>query len=345
MKAEDYLKDPTTGQMIPIGTVKGSKRELPDNIQAAHGVRVMLIRNLDVEDGLVNGTFGTIANIVTTETSGQTTVKLVGLQLDSPTAGRKFRQKIKGASDDFVYIETREENSSRKGMVRRQFPMKLAFACTAHKVQGMTMQSAVVGLKRVFEPGMSYVALSRTTSLQGLYITDVNEKKIYAAPQITASMQEMTQASFQSTRPLLQNVKVADEMAQTMTLIHHNAQGLPSHIEDVKCHHELRLADVLCITETHLSGLVDSPQFQLEGYNMFTRSRHVSYTNYPDMAKKDGGGVAVYCKSHIQAKARRFIQNVTDLGSKSYRKSKMLLSSVYGSHEPVCTPDKVWACS
>ena len=105
IKAEDYLKDPTTGQMIQIGTIKGSKRELPDNIQAAPGVRVMLTRNLDVEDGLVNGTFGTIANIVTTEKSGETTVKLVGLQLDNPTAGRKFRQKIKGASDDLVYIE------------------------------------------------------------------------------------------------------------------------------------------------------------------------------------------------------------------------------------------------
>ncbi|XP_069378951.1 uncharacterized protein [Paralichthys olivaceus] len=313
IKAEDHLKDIPSGQMVQIGGVKGNKRDLPDNIQAAHGVRVMLIRNLDVEDGLVNGTFGTIANIVTREESGRTTVRLVGLKLDNPTAGQKLRKKVKGPSDDLVYIEKSEEYTSKKGVVRRQFPMKLAFACTAHKVQGMTMQSAVVCLKRVFESGMSYVALSRTTSLQGLYITDLDEKKIYADPQIAAAMENMEQASFQSTRPLLQNITAADQTAQTLTLVHHNAQGLPSHIEDMKCHHELRLADVLCITETHLSGSVDSPQFQLEGYNIFTRSRHVSYTNYPDMAKKDGGGVAVYCKSHIQAEARRYIQNVTDL--------------------------------
>ncbi len=177
----------------------------------------------------------------------------------------------------------------------------------------MTMQSAVVCLKRVFEPGMSYVALSRTTSLQGLYISDFNEKKIYADHGITAALQNMRQASFQNTTPLLQHVKSTDQTAQNFTIIHHNAQGLPSHIEDMKCHHELRLADVLCITETHLSGCFVSPKFQLEEYNMFTHGRHVSNTNYPDMARKDGGGVAVYCKSHIKAEAWRYIQNVTDL--------------------------------
>uniref|UniRef100_A0A8C4HPS9 ATP-dependent DNA helicase n=1 Tax=Dicentrarchus labrax TaxID=13489 RepID=A0A8C4HPS9_DICLA len=313
IKAQDYAKDPTTGEMIQTRGFKGKKRDLPDCIQAAHGVRVMIVRNLDVEDGLVNGTFGTIANIITGQQDGQTRVTMIGLQLDNPTSGQKLRKKIQGQSDNLVYIERTEENMTKKGAVRRQFPMKLAFACTAHKVQGMTMESAVVSLKRVFESGMSYVALSRTTSLQGLHITDFDEKKIYADPEITAAMENMKQASFESTRPLLQHVKLADGTAQTITIIHHNTQGLPSHIEDLKCHHELTLADVLCITETHLSGSFVSSKFQLEGYNMFTRSRQVSYTNLSDMTAKDGGGVAVYCKSHIQAEARRYFQNVTDL--------------------------------
>ncbi|KAK9517538.1 hypothetical protein VZT92_022901 [Zoarces viviparus] len=313
VEAEDYTKDPTTWEIMRLGCINGTNRDLPDCIQAAQGVRVMMIRNLDVEDGIVNGTFGTIANIVTAEQNGRTTVKLIGLQLDNPTAGQRFRKKIKGATDNLVYIEWNEENMKKRGVVRRQFPMKLAFACTAHKVQGMTMQSAVVCLKRVFEPGMSYVALSRTTSLQGLHITDFVDKKIYADPQITAALQNMRQASFESSRPLLQHVQSAEQTAQSLTVIHHNTQGLPTHIEDMKCHHEARLADVLCITETHLSGCIVAPMFQLEGYNMFTRSRHVSYTNYPDMTTKAGGGVAVYCKSHIQAELRQYMHNVTDL--------------------------------
>ena len=300
IKAEDYKKDPQTGQMITLGTLKGKKRDLRDKIEAAIGVRVMIIRNLDVEDGLVNGTFGTIAHIVSNTQQGPTTVRLIGLKLDNPTAGQRFRQKIQGPSDDLVYIDKSEENLSLKGVMRRQFPMKLAFACTAHKVQGMTMQSAVVCLKRVFEPGMAYVALSRTTSLQGLYITEFNGEKIYADPHITAALQGMTHTTFNDTRPLLTLGQTIDQTHQSLTVIHHNTQGLPSHMEDLKCHHELRLADVLCLTETHLSGSQISPRFQLEGYNMFTRNRHVSYATHPDMAKKDGGGgVAVYCKSNI----------------------------------------------
>ncbi|CAG5897228.1 unnamed protein product, partial [Menidia menidia] len=42
--------------MISAGSLKGKKRDLLDNIQAATGVRVMIVRNLDVEDGMVKGT-------------------------------------------------------------------------------------------------------------------------------------------------------------------------------------------------------------------------------------------------------------------------------------------------
>ncbi|KAJ8361820.1 hypothetical protein AAFF_G00418700 [Aldrovandia affinis] len=311
--AEDYRKDPRTGGMVILTDLKGNSRDLPDNIQAAQGARVMVTRNLDTEDGIVNGTFGTIANIVPIAGCGPTTVKLIGLQLDNPTAGQKFRRKIAGATDDLVYIERFEEQMSKRGVVRRQFPMKLAFGCTAHKVQGMTMKSAVVCLKRVFESGMAYVALSRTTSLEGLRIIDFEEKKIYADPNVTTAMENMSHASFRSTRPLLHFVKSAEHAAPTLTVVHHNAEGLPPHMEDLKSHHELGLADVLCVTETHLSGSFVSPKFQLEGYDMFARNRHVSYTNRVDMATKDGGGVAVYCRSSLQAEARRYFHDVTDL--------------------------------
>ncbi|KAL3987772.1 hypothetical protein ACER0C_014887 [Sarotherodon galilaeus] len=314
IQAEDYRKDPRTGEMVLLADMmKGNKRDLPDNIQAAPGVRVMIIRNLDVEDGLVNGTFGTITNIVTTTQDGPKTVNLIGLTLDNQNSGQKFRRKIQGSSDNLVYIEKCEESTSKKGVLRRQFPMKLAFACTAHKVQGMTMESAVICLKRVFEPGMAYVALSRTTSLKGLYITDFDERKIYADPAITDALKNMRHASFENARPLLQFLKSVVPTVPTLTIIHHNAQGLPSHMEDMRCHHELSLADVLCITETHLSGSSVSPCFQLEQYNMSTRNRHVSYTNHTDMAKVNGGGVAMYYKTVLTAESRKYLQNVTDL--------------------------------
>ncbi|XP_051806644.1 uncharacterized protein LOC110967030 [Acanthochromis polyacanthus] len=303
--AQDFRKDVTTGRKVPVQNVTGTKTDLPDSIVAGEGARIMLIRNVNVEDGLVNGTFGTIFTMVT-ENHDPKAVRLLGLRPDNPTAGQTLRKKLLGPTDDLVYIERSEESFGRKGrVVRCQFPIKLAFACTAHKVQGMTVTSAVVSLKRVFQPGMAYVALSRTTSLQGLTITDFDEKNIYVDPTITTALRDMRSASFQGVTPLLNFGKLTDRPRNTVTVIHHNTQGLPSHIVDLRVHHELRLADVLCLTETHLSGPPVSPSFHLEGYTMSERSRPESYDSGSDMAAKAGGGVAIYYKNTLTAEAPR----------------------------------------
>ncbi|KAL3987964.1 antigen [Sarotherodon galilaeus] len=170
--ADDYRKDPRTGRMaLQDRPFKGGKNELPDTLKVAEGARVMLTRNIDIQNGLVNGAFGKLLRVVHSE-NDQHIIKL-GLKMDNETSGKNNRTP----ADDMVYIERAEENLKQKGVVRRQFPVKLAFACTIHKVQGMTTTSAVVSLKSIFEPGMAYVAVSRVTSLSGLYLLDMEEKK------------------------------------------------------------------------------------------------------------------------------------------------------------------------
>ncbi len=67
----------------------------------------------------------------------------------------------------------------------------------------MTTDRAVVSLKRIFESGMAYVALSRTTTLSGLHITDFDEKKIFCDPEISALLGEHAKSKFSqySTHP------------------------------------------------------------------------------------------------------------------------------------------------
>ena len=165
--ADDYRKDPRTGRMAREATpFKADNKGLPDSIKVALGARVMLTRNIDVQSGLCNGTFACIAKIVTSDEGSASHVKKLGLELEVARNPSNI-----SAADNIVYIDRDEEKLlKQKGVVRRQFPLKLAFACTIHKVQGMTRSSAVVSLKNIFEPGMAYVALSRVTSLSGLYI-------------------------------------------------------------------------------------------------------------------------------------------------------------------------------
>ncbi|XP_041863959.1 ATP-dependent DNA helicase PIF1-like isoform X4 [Melanotaenia boesemani] len=287
--ADDFQKDSRSERMTRQDKPsKGGRNDLPDTLKLAEGARVMLTRNIDIQKGLVNGAFGTLMKVITSETNQRITK--LGLRMDSQTAGRRSGP---AGSDDLVYVERAEDTVKQKGVVRRQFPVKLAFSCTVHKTQGLTTHAAVVSLKKIFEAGMAYVALSRVTSLSGLYLLDLDEKKIYANPEVTAAIQTMRQASVDDMMPLLP-LRETVSRPDTLTVVHHNTEGLPSHIDDIKRHHELCLADVLCLTESHLQGSFVADTLQLDGFTLYKRNRHVSYTNLPQMASRCGGGVAVY---------------------------------------------------
>jgi len=55
-----------------------------------------------------------------------------------------------------------------------QIPLRLAWAITVHKSQGMTLDAARIDLRKAFVPGMGYVALSRVKDLSNLYLTGIN---------------------------------------------------------------------------------------------------------------------------------------------------------------------------
>ena len=62
---------------------------------------------------------------------------------------------------------------SQKGTAEfRQFPLRLAWAATIHKSQGLTLDSALIDIRAAREPGQAYVAVSRVKSLQGLLLKD-----------------------------------------------------------------------------------------------------------------------------------------------------------------------------
>ena len=80
--------------------------------------------------------------------------------------------------------------SSSPEIKRTQFPLMLAWACTVHKVQGKQFKECVISFdllkQRSWNSGQMYVALSRVTSLDGLYlIGEYNSSAIKADPRAT----------------------------------------------------------------------------------------------------------------------------------------------------------------
>ncbi|XP_069108859.1 uncharacterized protein [Argopecten irradians] len=182
IEADDWTKDERSGRMTRKEASDTQARQctLPRSLWLSVDARVMLTKNVDVSDGLVNGAFGTVKQLVKENSSE--TIKCVEVCFDNKKVGLKQGRKV--GDETFVMIERHEEIIGRNSRnTRRQFPLKLAWACTVHKVQGLTTDSAVVCLKKIFAPGQAYVALSRVTSMHGLTITDFDQKAIFCNPK------------------------------------------------------------------------------------------------------------------------------------------------------------------
>jgi lambda repressor-like predicted transcriptional regulator len=94
---------------------------------------------------------------------------------------------VKTYDNEMMVAYPEEWNYEENGVVRatiRQVPLRLAWAMTIHKSQGMTLDAAEIDLGDAFEPGMGYVALSRVRSLSGLKLMNLNEMALRVHPKI-----------------------------------------------------------------------------------------------------------------------------------------------------------------
>ena len=128
----------------------------PENLELKVGAKVMFVKN-NFEAGFVNGTLGIV------EKCGYEEIKV-----------RTIAGKLIGVEREIWLIE--EDGKIRAEI--NQYPLRLAWAITIHKSQGMSLDAAEVDLSGSFEKGMGYVALSRVRSLDGLFLKGINEKAL-----------------------------------------------------------------------------------------------------------------------------------------------------------------------
>jgi ATP-dependent DNA helicase PIF1 len=126
------------------------------------GAQVMFLRNDSPLDGgprWVNGSIGTVTRVART-----VYVEIDGTTHEvEPAVWEKYKYSYNAATKKLSRDVVAEFT---------QFPLRLAWAVTIHKSQGATYERAIVDLgSRVFSPGQTYVALSRLTGLDGLYLT------------------------------------------------------------------------------------------------------------------------------------------------------------------------------
>ena len=134
----------------------------PQTLQLCIGAQVMLLFNLDLEGGLVNGSRGVVTNFIG----------------DVPVV--KFLNGRELVIDHHTWVI---EENKKKVLHIIQIPLKLAYAITAHKSQGSTLDCVEVDMTNVFDYGQAYVMLSRVKSIENLNILGIDYDKIKAHPK------------------------------------------------------------------------------------------------------------------------------------------------------------------
>lgn len=188
----------------------------PKNLELKKGAQVMLIKNMD--DGLVNGSLGKVIAFMSEvtfeiydknpeileegmEALGEEvrkaaerptlTAKFSNNKDPSPNTGREFplvRFSVSdGTTRDLLVMPEDWKIELPSGEVqaqRTQLPLILAWALSIHKAQGQTLERVKIDLKKIFENGQAYVALSRAVSQEGLEVHNFDKSKIMAHPRV-----------------------------------------------------------------------------------------------------------------------------------------------------------------
>lgn len=174
-------------QVYPM-KVRGDRRAVasmikgcmaPEELVLKKGAEVMFVAN-NFAGRFVNGTRGRVVDF-----DGDSPVVKVG---SKRITVEEHTWKLMDGGDEIARLT--------------QLPLRLAWAITIHKSQGMSLDSAVIDLSRAFEPGMGYVALSRLRTLNGLRLKGMNNVSL-VVDQTVLEFDEVLRRLSQATRESL----------------------------------------------------------------------------------------------------------------------------------------------
>ncbi|KKQ59070.1 MAG: AAA ATPase [Parcubacteria group bacterium GW2011_GWC1_38_17] len=145
--------------------VKSLKKSIlaPEFLKLKKDAVVMFVKN-NFDAGYVNGTLGIID----------------GFDNDGAPIVRLFSDK----KITVLPVQWAVEEDGKILARAEQLPLRLAWAITIHKSQGMSMDAAEIDLSKAFVPGQGYVALSRLRTLAGLVLLGMNEMAFAVHPEV-----------------------------------------------------------------------------------------------------------------------------------------------------------------
>ena len=252
--------------------------------------------NVRTEDGMTNGAGNIIKKIKLHQRDKPSGI--IWVQFDHPHVGEKTRHEnrnlyVQGIQPTWtpiipVIIQFAVGRNRTAQVVRKQFPLHPAAAKTIHRSQGDTEASIVVNFDtRRAIPHIHYVGLSRVTTIEGLYVTELCENKIAVSADVQTEMERLrTEGRLKlCVSPLYSGHQIPFKLCFL------NARSLHRHIEDVRKDLNYTTTDICIFTETRFCQSDNDSMYDIDGYTLFKNISQSSLNTRPY------GGTAIY--SHI----------------------------------------------
>jgi ATP-dependent DNA helicase PIF1 len=219
----------------------------PKVMELKKGAQVMLIKNMD--DGLVNGSLGKVIsfmspeqfdiwykdpdvfdeNIATEDLDDDQRAARISIGKFSRTGSKSTLPDTSpiyplvqfsvadGTSRDLLVMPEEWKVELPNGEIqaqREQLPLILAWALSIHKAQGQTLERVRIDLKKVFEKGQAYVALSRATSQNGLEVHGFEKSKVMAHPRVAEFYNSLYSVNKALEHPIVANAIPTKQVAE-----------------------------------------------------------------------------------------------------------------------------------
>ncbi len=221
------------------------------------GALYFVTTNIDVADGLFNGALGFLRRIDYRDNASHLRIPYTAwIQFENPQIGLAQRDKTRARilkdniPTDWVPIDRISRSLSRSHLyagaelVRTQIPLVGANGMTIAKSQGSSMPIVVVSMKRKLSREQLYVACSRATTSQGLYIDGE-----FVAPAYPGDDDDVTKEM-----EILRNVpvKLLGQVPLNCKVYFHNVENFVKHRADLLADRNAMSADVIALIEPHV---------------------------------------------------------------------------------------------
>lgn len=210
----------------------------PEKLVLKIGAKVMFVKN-NFEQGVVNGTLG----------------KVVDFDDNSfPVVETNSGERLVAAPTEWSI----EEDGKIKAAIK-QIPLRLAWAITVHKSQGLSLDLVETDLSKSFVPGMGYVALSRVRTLNGLRLVGINELALQVNPEVLAMDQTFISSSKQA-EFFLAGLSAEEKIKSQFGFINNNKTSRLAERRDIKT--RLEKTKQMIITKKSLEEMAQTQGFR-----------------------------------------------------------------------------------